>query len=66
MGTTPGCSTKDNLDLLTAREASHGVMGNKFRLQAKVSEVLLDLTANEGTKKTKTLSFASVNFEDFL
>ena len=41
-------------------------MRHKFRLQAKVGKVLLDLPAHERAKETKSLSLPSINLEDFL
>jgi hypothetical protein len=61
MGTAPCGSAKNDLDLLTTRETSHGIVGHEFRLQAEVSKVLLDLPANKGTEETKTLSLAGIN-----
>ena len=66
MGTTPCCSTKDDLHFLTTGETSHGVVRDELWLETKVSEVLLNLPTNEGTEKTEALGLASINFEDFL
>lgn len=66
MGTTPGGGTKHNLDLLTTGQTTHGVVGDELRLETEVGEVSLDLATDEGTEKTKTLSFTSVNLKDFL
>lgn len=64
--TTPSSSTEDNLDLLTAGKTSHGVVRNELGLEAEISEVLLNFSTNKGTQKTKALSFAGINFKNFL
>lgn len=66
MGTTPGCSAEDNLDLLSSRKTPHGVVRNELGLKTEVSKVLLNLPTNEGTEETKALSFTSVDLENFL
>jgi hypothetical protein len=66
VGTTPGGSTEDDLDLLTTRETPHGVVGDKLRLETEICEVLLDLATNEGAEETKALSLTSVDLKDFL
>src|SRR6266545_4089870 len=66
MRTAPCSSTENDLDLLTARETPHGVMGDKFRIQTEVREMLLDLTTDERTEETKPLSLTSINFKNFL
>ena len=66
MRAAPCRGAKNDLDLLTSRETSHGVVRNEFGLQAKISEVLLDLATNKGAEKTNTLRFASVNLNHFL
>ena len=66
VGTTPCCGTKDDLDFLTTRETPHGIVGNKFRLETEVSEVLLNFPTNKGTEKTQALSLTGIDFNDFL
>ena len=66
MGTAPCGSTEDDLDLLTTRKTSHGVVRDKLRFQTEVSKVLLDLATNEGAQETKALSFTGINLQNFL
>ena len=66
MRTTPCRGTEDDFNFLSAREASHSVVRNKFRLKTKVGEMLLNLATNEGTEETETLGFPCVDFDDFL
>lgn len=64
--TAPSSSTENDLDLLTTGKTTHGVVRDELRLETEVGEVCLNLTTNERTKETKTLSFTCVDFEDFL
>lgn len=66
MKTAPDRGAKDNLNLLTTRQTTHSIVQDEFRVEAKVSKVLLDLTTDEGTEETKTPSLTSVNFEVLL
>ena len=66
VGAAPCRGTKNDLDLLTTGETTHGVVRDELGLETEVREVLLDLPTNEGTEKTEALSLASVNLENFL
>jgi hypothetical protein len=66
VGAAPCSGTKHDLNLLTTRETSHGIVRNELRLQAKVSKVLLNLPTDKGTKETQTLSLPSIDLKDFL
>ena len=63
---TPRRSTKDDLHLLTTGETAHGVVRDELGLETKVGKVLLNLTTNERTKETETLSFPGVDFDNLL
>ena len=63
---SPCSGTENDLDLLTTRETSHGVVADELSLETKVGKVLLDLTTNKRAEETKTLSFTSVELDDFL
>jgi len=66
VGATPCSGTENDLDLLTTGKTPHGIVGDELRLETEVSKVFLDFATNEGSKKTETLSFTSVDLEDFL
>jgi len=64
--TTPGSGSKNDLDLLSSRETSHGVVGGELGLETEVLEVLLDLSSDERSEETKSLSLSGVELEDLL
>lgn len=66
VGPTPSGSTEDDLDLLTTRETTHGVVRDELGIETEVGEVLLDLATDERAQETETLSFTGINLEDFL
>jgi hypothetical protein len=66
VGTTPCSSAEDDLDLLTTRETTHGVVGDELGVETEVGEVLLDLATNEGAQETEALGLTGINFKDFL
>ena len=66
MRATPCRGTEDDLDLLTTRETTHGVVRDELRLETEVGEVLLDLATNERAQETEALSLTSVDLENFL
>jgi hypothetical protein len=66
VGTTPGGSTENDLDLLTTGETAHGVVGDELGLETEVGEVLLDFATNEGSEETEALSLTGVDLENFL
>lgn len=64
MGTAPSSGGEDDLDLLTARETAHRVVGRELGLKTEVGEVRLDLLADEGTEETGLLRLARVDLLD--
>jgi hypothetical protein len=66
MGTTPCGGTEHNLDFLPTRQTSHCIVRDEFGFKAKVRHMFLNLATNEGTEKTKALSFTCINLNDFL
>lgn len=66
VGTTPGGGTKDDLDLLTARQAPHGVVRDKLGFKTEVGKVLLNLLADKRAKQAETLGFTGINLQNTL
>lgn len=66
MRTTPSSGSKNDLDLLSSRETSHGVVRGELGLETEVLEVLLDLSSDERSEETKSLSLSGVELEDLL
>ena len=48
---TPGCSTEDDLDLLSTRETPHRVVRNELGLKTEVGEMSLNLATNDVREK---------------
>lgn len=66
VGSSPGGSSQNDLDLLSSGKTSHGVVGGELSLKTEVFEVLLDLLSDKGSHKTQSLSLSSVELKNLL
>ena len=66
VGLSPGSGTQDDLDLLTSRETSHGVVGDELGLETEIGKVLLNLLSDKGPHHTESLSLSRVELHDLL
>jgi hypothetical protein len=64
VGTTPGSGGENDLDLLSSRETTHGVVGGELGLETEVGEVSLNLLTDEGTEETSLLGLTRVDLHD--
>lgn len=66
MGSSPCSRTEDDLDLLSTRETSHRVVRDELGLETKVLKVLLDLSSDQRSHQTQSLSLSGVELDDLL
>jgi hypothetical protein len=64
--TTPGGGSENDLDLLSSRETTHGVVGGELGLETEVDEVRFDFLSDEGSEETSLLSLTRVDFHNLI
>ena len=62
VGSSPGSSGKNDLDLLSTGKTSHRVVGSEFRLETEIFKVLFDFSSNQRSHETESLSFLGIEF----
>ena len=64
VGSSPGSGSENDLDLLSSRKTTHGVVGGEFGFETEIDEVRFDFLSDEGSEKTSLLSLSGIDFHN--